>query len=236
MNTYTFKDKLLGEYNFALDNKTFVPTQTSNCIIHAALEVIDKPSSILDLGCGCGVVAILISKHSEHKVNLSASDLSNTVIQVVNYNAEDYGVKINVKRSDIFDAWQDNKFDFIINDISGVAEKIASISPWFDNISCEAGEGGNLLVNKVLENAHKYLNDNGKLIFPIISFSNKEAILTKAKQHFENVNLVEKQEWPVPNEMLEHKNLLETLKEQGLIDYKLSFGKVIGYTEIYSAY
>jgi cyclopropane fatty-acyl-phospholipid synthase-like methyltransferase len=236
MNNYIFKDKVMGSYSFLLDDQTFVPTQTSNCIIRAALKVLDKPSSILDLGCGCGVVAILIAKHSKYELNLSASDLSETVKDVVKKNSEAYGVDIDVRKSDIFNAWGQEKFDFIINDISGVAEEIASISPWFKNISCEAGEGGNLLVDTVIDNAHEHLNQDGKLIFPVISFSNKKAILEKANTTFKNVDLVERQEWPVPREMLEHIDILERLKKKGFVDYRISFGQVIGYTEIYCAY
>jgi hypothetical protein len=36
--------------------------------------------------------------------------------------------------------------------------------------------------------------------------------------------------------MIKHMSILEKLKNKGLIDYKISFGKVIGYTEIYCAY
>lgn len=236
MNKYIFKDKELGNCSFQIDDQTFVPTQTTNCIIHAALKVIDKKCRVLDLGCGCGIVAIIIDKHSKYKLNLSASDLSETVENIVNKNAQEYGVNIDIRKSDIFNAWEQEKFDLIINDISGVAEEIASISPWFRNISCKAGEGGDLLVNKVIEDAHKHLNHDGKLIFPVISFSNKESILEKAKNIFKNVDLVERQEWPAPKEILEHIFILEKLKNKGLADYKVRFGKVIGFTEIYSAY
>ncbi len=236
MKKYLFQDKLLGSYSFELDDQTFIPTHTSNLIIKASLKALYKPSKILDLGCGCGVVAILIAKNLEYEICLNASDVSDTVVQVVSKNAKIYGLDIDVRKSDIFDAWKHEKFDLIINDISGVAEEIALISPWFKNISCDAGEGGNLLVNAVIDNAHKYLNPYGKLIFPIISFSNKEAILNKAKEKFENVELTERQEWPVPDEMIQHMDILKKLQNKGLIDFKISFGKVIGYTEIYTAY
>jgi cyclopropane fatty-acyl-phospholipid synthase-like methyltransferase len=236
MKKYIFKDKLLGSYSFELDDQTFIPTQTSNCIIKASLKVLNKPSKILDLGCGCGVVAILIAKHSEYEIYLNASDISDTVEEVVNINAKEYDINIDVRKSNIFDAWEHEKFDLIINDISGVAEEIALISPWFENISCDAGEGGNLLVNTVIDNAYKYLNPLGKLIFPVISFSNKEAILNKANEKFKNMELVERQEWPAPDEITHHMDVLDRLKNNGLIDYKISFGKVIGYTEIYCAY
>ena len=160
-------------------------------------------------------------KTSKSKSKLFASDISDSVEDVVNENSLTHSVSINVRKSDIFDAWDDHKFDLIINDISGVAQDIAKISPWFKNISCEAGKGGDLLVNKVISESAEYLNDNGKLIFPIISFSNKESILNKARSKFNNVELIMKQDWPVPNEILKAV-LLEELKKDGYIDYKFS--------------
>ncbi len=237
MTNFNFSDKDLGSFKFKIDNSTFVPTHTSNLIIKSALKIIkNEDMSILDLGCGCGVVAIIISRLAKANLNLFASDISDSVEDVVNENSLTHSVSINVRKSDIFDAWDDHKFDLIINDISGVAQDIAKISPWFKNISCEAGKGGDLLVNKVISESAEYLNDNGKLIFPIISFSNKESILNKARSRFNNVELIMKQDWPVPNEMLESKILLEELKKDGYIDYKFSFGKLIGYTEVYCAY
>ena len=71
-----------------------------------------------------------------------------------------------MKKKVMFYAWDDHKFDLIINDISGVAQDIAKISPWFKNISCEAGKGRDLLVNKVISESAEYLNDNGKIDIP----------------------------------------------------------------------
>ncbi len=237
MTNFNFSDKDLGNFEFKIDNNTFVPTHTSNLIIKSALKIIkNEDMSILDLGCGCGVVAIIISKLTKANLNLFASDISDTVEGVVNENSLTHGISINVRKSDIFNAWSGHKFDLIINDISGVASEIAKISPWFKNISCEAGKDGDLLVNKVISDSAEYLNDNGKLIFPIISFSNKESILNMARSKFNNVELMMKQDWPAPNEMLKSEVLLKKLKKDGCIDYKFSFGKLIGYTEVYCAY
>ena len=118
-----------------------MPTHTSNLIIKSALKIIkNEDMSILDLGVVV-IVAIIISRLAKANLNLFASDISDSVEDVVNENSLTHSVSINVEKV-YFDAWDDHKFDLIINDISGVAQDIAKISPWFKNISCEAGKGG----------------------------------------------------------------------------------------------
>ena len=41
----------------------------------------------------------------------------------------------------MFQPWTNDKFDLIIDDISAISSKVASLSQWFNNVSCESGEG-----------------------------------------------------------------------------------------------
>ena len=41
---------------------------------------------------------------------------------------------------------------------SAISSKVASLSQWFDNVSCESGDDGSLLTNEVLANSKKILN------------------------------------------------------------------------------
>ena len=67
------------------------------------------------------------------------------------------------------------KFDLIIESISAIAKKVAKVSPWYKNgIPCDCGEDGTDLVNSVLKETKDYLKKNGKLIFPIVTLSNKK--------------------------------------------------------------
>ena len=232
---YSFQNKSIGDFEFFVDKETFRPTQTTTSIINSSSTAINNGDKILDLGCGCGIVGIIIAHINTENFKLFASDISSTVEEIVKLNAEKHNVNIEVKKSDIFRAWNGYKFNIIINDISGVAEQIAKISPWFDNISCNTGVGGDNLINKVLKQSPDFLHKNGKLIFPIISFSNEKEILKLANDIYGNVKLVKKDFWPAPRELIENISLLRQLKDEGLISFEEKFGSVIGYTAVYEA-
>ena len=205
-------------------------------IIKSSLDSIKSNGSLLDLGCGCGIVSILIGKLLNYNLKIYASDISNTVEEIVKTNADMHNVDISVRQSNIFEEWQNIKFDYIVNDISGVSSIVSKFSPWFNNISCESGERGNLLVNKVIDQSSSFLTKQGKLFFPIISLSDKDSILSEAKKNFKNLKLLDSQDWPMPKEMLSHLEILNDLKSQGMISFKEKFGILIGTTEIYVAY
>jgi methylase of polypeptide subunit release factors len=235
MKTFEWNNKKTGDFKFYLDDNTFIPTQTTSAITEAAIETINTSSKVLDLGCGCGIVAILLSKNLPFTLDLYASDLSDTVEEIVNMNAAKHNVEIDVRKSDIFETWYGFKFNTIINDISGVAEEVAKISPWFDNISCDSGAGGDKLINKVLKQSPDFLHDNGKLIFPIISFSNENEILKAANKIYGSVRLLKKDFWPAPKELSDNIALLKSLKKEGLVSFDEKFGTVVGYTSVYEA-
>ena len=76
---------------------------------------------------------------------------------------------------------------------------------------------------------------NFLIFFPVISLSNVNAILDVAKSSFNNLDLVSRQEWPLPDELKEHLPLLEKLNEEGIIKLDKRFGMLLWYTEIYCA-
>ncbi len=233
MNKYKVNDDI--SIKLELDDFTFQPTFTTNLIIQSVIKNISKDSSILDLGCGSGVVAIALSKISKFSHSFYASDISKTVEKVVSNNSKINQVDIEVKQSNLFASWN-RKFDYIVDDVSGISSKVADLSPWFKNISCESGVNGDLLTKKVLKNAPSYLKEGGRLFFPVISLSNVALILKAAKNYFNNVELVLKKDWPLPEAMLTERNKLEKLKLNGYIDFQEKFGLLVASTSVYKAY
>ena len=87
--------------------------------------VTEKKASILDLGCGSGIVSIIINDKLENNI-FYASDLSKNSIVCCDKNFKKFKIKGIIKSGSLFKPWTDKKFDFIINDISGISSILSN--------------------------------------------------------------------------------------------------------------
>lgn len=233
---HTFKIDSKDEIQLKMSKGVFVPTGTSTILFKAIRKYINKAGKTLDLGCGCGVIGIALYKIGLVKPPLYASDLSEKAISCLKHNTHNFKFPIIAKCGSLFEPWKNEKFDYIIDDVSGVAQEVAGVSPWFKNVPCQAGVDGTSLVVEVIKQAPAYLNMGGLLFFPIVSFSNVETILAVAQKNFLYVKRLAHEEWPLPKEMQPHLATLERLKKKGHIQFMEKFGMVLWFTDIYVAY
>lgn len=220
----------------ATSKEVFYPTHTSVLCVEALRKVIDKKGTLLDLGCGSGIVGISAAKLGKID-KLYASDISKKAVELTKQNAQNNGVEIDARHGSLFEPWDRMRFDYILDDVSGVAEEVAKFSPWFgDIIPCATGPDGSELTCNFLSKAKKYLNIGGKILFPVISLSCEKKILENAKQNYKIIELINSQSWMLPNDMLAHKESLCLLKNKGMIEYEEKFGAIICWTKIYCCY
>lgn len=222
-------------FEIELQDGVFFPTGTSDEIIKAVSANIISPGKVLDLGCGSGVVGFAIHILGKAKGHLYASDLSNDASLLVEKNAKNLGIPVISRQGSIFDPWKNEAFDYIIDDVSGIAEKIAEISPWFNNTSCRSGEDGTDLVIEAITKAPEYLNSRGKLFFPVISLSNSEKIMSTANSIFSKVTHIGHKDWKLPDEMKIHMEILSDLRSKGFINYEEKYGWLLWSTDVYMA-
>ena len=236
-NTYSYKlpnsDALL---DFSVSPKSFIPTATSDFLIKSTLKVLrPKHNSLLDLGCGVGIVGLSLFKEGQIQ-NLFSSDLSNDGTNHCEINSKKFGIQNTIRTGDCFEPWDNMKFDVIVDDISGISEEVAKISKWFSNVPCNSGADGTDLTIKVIDSAPKYLNEGGLLIFPVISLSDHEKIIKYAQKNFKNVELISSNNWFLPEDMSDKVDVLNDLKSRNLITFDFKFGKYICFTDIYMAF
>ena len=224
-----------------MNTRVFSPNLTSELLVKSAIQetktlVVDKDKyKLLDLGSGGCHVGVQVAKNLGLS-QICSSDLDVDTVEVAAHAAKESALKIDHRIGDLLMPWAGERFDLIIDDVSGVSRPIAEISPWFQGVPCSSGECGTLLVQSVLQEANKYLADKGRIIFPVISLSAGHKIVSTAKENFANVKLIQRKEWPLPKSMLEFKDIFHEQKENENIFYREKFGMIVCYTEIYVAY
>jgi SAM-dependent methyltransferase len=215
---------------------TFIPTGTSDLLVESVKKKLKIKGKVLDLGAGSGYVGLKLLNLFKDKFDLFASDIEKSSTQIIKSNAKINKKKVIAKTGSLFKPWKNYKFDFIINDVSGISEDVAKISPWFKNVSCKSGKDGTKLTVQIIKESKNFLNKKGIICFPILSFANENKILESAKKKFRYVKKIGHKEWLLPKEMISKTLILENLKKKGCINFKKKFGLIVWTTGIYIAY
>ena len=218
-------------------SSVFSPTDTSLLLIEASQKLIKNPGKTLDLGCGCGVTGLALVELGLCSRPLYASDISAAAVDLTLENAKDRGIECVAQVGSLFDPWSEERFDYIVDDVSGISDDIARISPWFpDGISCGAGRDGTRWIVSVLEEAPNYLKPHGVLLFPVLSLSDEKKIMGVAHERFSSVEVVLDRQWVLPESICANPAVLSKLIEDGVVSCVRKFGKYIWWTKIFAAW
>lgn len=96
---------------------TLIPRPDTETLVEAAIDKChaSKPSDILDLGTGCGAIALTIAK-SRPDSQVTAIDASQAALKVAIENAQQLSINnVRFMLSNWFSALQNKKFDIIVS-------------------------------------------------------------------------------------------------------------------------
>lgn len=144
----------------------------SKVLINAVIKNYDLNNKMcLDLGCGLGIVTIVLSKVFENS-NFILSDITEIATMLSKENLKLNGCRdFEIVKSDLFEKI-DKTFDFI-----------------FTNPPIKAGKQ---LLLKLISDSKQYLNKNGKLILVIRKNHGEESIKKFMETVFENVKILKR--------------------------------------------
>ena len=233
MFNYKINDQL---FEFETGEGVFVPTDTTKLLISSAYKAIKQPGKFLDLGCGTGIIGVVLAKTGRVSGTVYGSDLGGMAIELARKNAARYGVACEYKQGSLFEPWAGQKFDIVLDDVPGISKVVQKYSDWFpEGVPFAPGEDGAELVCQVIEEAPKYLNPGGRLIFPVLSLSNVERIMAQANKTFRNVTSIGRKLWSLTDAMKSKVDELRELEKERKIFLEEKFGMVLWYTEVFEA-
>ena len=169
---YILGEAWLGDFRFTVDERVIVPRSFFAELLEDGfapwVEDAEAVSTALDLCTGSGCLAILMA-HAFPNADITAVDLSADALDVARINVADYGLeeRIELVRSDVFDALGDRRFDLILSNPPYVtAEAMDALPPEYlhePHMALASGEDGLDVVRRLFAGAGAHLNPGGVL-------------------------------------------------------------------------
>ena len=180
--------------NFYVDENVLIPQPDTETLVEEVInEYKEKKCEILDLCTGSGAIAISFAKYINES-NIVASDISMKALQIAKLNAEKNWVrkKIEFIESDMFNKIYKDDFDIIVSNPPYIKTKvIEKLDRQVKNepyIALDGGADGLKFYKIIIENAYKYIKNEGK-VFLEIGYDQKNELINlfKENNHYENI-------------------------------------------------
>ncbi len=173
---------------FLVNSSTLIPRSCTETIVEQCVQHCNSHSEITtpriaEIGTGSGCIAIAISANAGHCA-IVASDISNDALELAKENAMEHGVNQNISfvLGDCFEPFQTlGSFDIICSNPPYIPDdemvKLdANVKNWEPKLALSGGKNGLFVLEPLIRNAHKYLNQAGVLLVEIATNTRTEAL------------------------------------------------------------
>ena len=174
---------------FYVDENVLIPQPDTEILVESVLEICNNIKEknkikILDLCTGSGAIAIALNyelnKRNIH-TEIIASDISDNALKVAKKNNVKNNTKVKFIHSDLFENIKDNDFDIIVSNPPYIKKDvIPTLSKQVKNepiIALDGGNDGLDFYKKIIEQARKYIKNEGYLCLEI-GYDQKIEVLT----------------------------------------------------------
>lgn len=185
----------MGE-KFIVNKNVLIPRDETEILVTKAIEIALKTNSkkILDIGTGSGCIACSIAKAIDGLI--LGIDISKEALDVANKNAERLilNKRVSFKESDLFSNLEGEKFDIIVSNPPYIPpQEKANIQKEVlkepDLALYTKDNKGLEFYEKITQNAPKYLNKNGYILFEIGINQSEDVKNLLLKNGFKNIQI-----------------------------------------------
>ena len=176
---------------FAVNPDVLIPRPETELLVEKASEIIgtgshveNSPPRILDLGTGCGAIAISIAKENQN-AQIWATDQSTKALKTARFNAEKHKVldRIQFLEGDLWQplADKDLTFDIILSnppyipseEYDNLPHEVGKYEP---RLALDGGEDGMRYIERIIRGAADFLNPGAWLIMEMSPDQTEKAL------------------------------------------------------------
>lgn len=177
----TNRQEFMG-LSFFVDENVLIPQPDTEILVEEAIKYanqIKENVEILDMCTGSGCIGVALAKHVKN-AKVTLVDISTKALEVAKKNAKENEVKekVNFIQSDMFENIK-SKFDVIVSNPPYIKTKVINeLDLQVQNephLALDGGENGLKFYEILINEAPKYLKENGK-IFLEIGYDQKKEV------------------------------------------------------------
>jgi SAM-dependent methyltransferase len=204
-----------GPFSLLLGPRTFAPTRTS---VELAEELRVEPGdTVIDVGCGSGILAILAAKLGARRVY--GTEVNEEAVSFARRNAEALGVsdRVEIRHGSLYEPLADLRADVVIGDVAGIPDDLAAETGWYPGGHTGGPTGAEVPV-AMLEATSSHLRPGGRLYLPTGSIQDEGAVLRTARAIFGENRMLQLRErlFPLPAKVAESP-VIRKLMDSGVV-------------------
>jgi len=167
---------------FHVFEDVYEPAEDTFLIADSLAQIVTKSDTVLDMGTGCGILAIIAAKKEAKKV--VATDMNPHAVECARQNAKVNQVasRIEVRQGDLFQPMRKaERFDIIVFNAPYLPSSPREQGTWIGR-SWAGGPTGRKLIDRFILDAPHYLKRRGKILLVQSSLANIDETLEKFRE------------------------------------------------------
>ncbi len=173
------KRACFGKYVFEVCENVYEPAEDT--FLLARNLSVKKGEKVLDMGTGCGILAVLAAEKAGQVV---AVDVNPHAVACGTKNATFHGVetKVDVRLGNLFEAVRaDERFDLILFNAPYLPVEQGEGESWVEK-AWAGGKSGRAVIDRFIEGVQTFLAQNGRILLVQSTLSNVEETLKRFSQ------------------------------------------------------